>query len=203
MVDLVEYVESEGYEVVHVKTDSIKIPGITPEIIEKVRVFGDKYGYTFEYDPDVDFYDRFCLVNDAVYVAHTAAGWSATGAQFLHPVVFKTLFSKEELEAKDYVEIKQVAKGYMYLRKENGEGTVDTFIGRFGAFIPVLGGRILLRIDGDKESAVTGTKGHLWETEAVATENEMDVDFTYFQNLIDAGRKTIEKFGDYAAFTSP
>lgn len=200
MVDLVEFVESEGYEVVHVKTDSIKIPNITPEIIDKVRIFGEKYGYTFEYDPSTDLYERFVLVNDAVYVALTDSGWTATGAQFLHPVVFKTLFTHDDLEAKDFVEVKQVAKGYMYLRTE--DTAVDTFIGRFGAFVPVLGGRLLLRIDGDKESAVTGTKGHLWETEKIATENMMDVDFTYFQNLIDAGRKTIEKFGDYAAFTS-
>ena len=204
MVDLVEFVEERGFNVVHVKTDSIKIPGATQEIIDEVFKFGEKYGYTFEHE---ETYERFCLVNDAVYVAlrnqpaWEEPKWSATGAQFQHPVVFKTLFSKEELNAKDYVEVKQVTKGNMYLRTETTN--VDTFIGRFGAFVPVLGGRILLRIDGDKESAVTGTKGHLWETEKVAFENEMDVDTSYFQKLIDAGRETIEKFGSYAEFTRP
>lgn len=197
MVDLVEFVEERGFEVVHVKTDSIKIPGATPDIIRDVEKFGEKYGYSFEHEAT---YERFCLVNDAVYVARTDGVWSATGAQYLHPVVFKTLFTHEELEPKDYVEVKQVAKGNMYLRSE--ESGVDTFLGRFAAVVPVLGGRLLIRIDGSKESAVTGTKGHLWETDKIAFEQEMDVDYSYFQNLIDAGRKTIEKFGDFAGFTS-
>lgn len=198
MVDLVEFVEERGFEVVHVKTDSIKIPGASQEIIDEVFKFGEKYGYTFEHE---ETYERFCLVNDAVYVEMHDGKWSATGAQFQHPVVFKTLFSKEELNAKDYVEVKQVTKGNMYLRTETTN--VDQFIGRFGAFVPVLGGRILLRIDGEKESAVTGTKGHLWETEKIAFENELDVDFSYFQKLIDSARETIEKFGSYAEFTRP
>jgi len=196
MVDLVEFVESQGFEVVHVKTDSIKIPGATPEIIRDVAAFGEKYGYVFEHEAT---FEKFVLVNDAVYVARTDGKWSATGAQYQHPVVFKTLFTHEELEPKDYVEVKQVAKGNMYLRSE--ESQVDTFLGRFAAVVPVLGGRLLIRIDGSKESAVTGTKGHLWETEQIAFENEMDVDTSYFQKLIDAGRKTIEKFGDFAEIT--
>lgn len=198
MVDLVEYVESEGYEVVHVKTDSIKIPNITQDIIDKVTIFGEKYGYTFEHEST---YEKFCLVNDAVFVEYHEGKWSATGAQFLHPVVFKTLFSKEELVPRDYIEVKQVSKGSMYLVSE--ESQTRQFVGRFGAFVPVLGGRQLLRIDGEKESAVTGTKDHLWEVDEVALAMEMDVDFTYFQNLIDKGRATIEKFGSYAEFTRP
>ena len=31
------------------------------------------------------------LVNDAVYVAKDEEGWHATGAQFQHPFVFKSL----------------------------------------------------------------------------------------------------------------
>ena len=201
MVDLVEFVEERGFEVVHVKTDSIKIPHATPEIIEEVKKFGEKYGYTFEYDPAVDLYERFCLVNDAVYVARTAGEWSAIGAQYIHPVVFKTLFTKEELEASDYVEVKQVNKGHMYLVTEVSD--VRQFVGKFGAFVPVLNGRRLLRIDGEKEHAVTGTKGHLWELEQTGLDGSLDVDFSYFQKLIDTGREAIEKFGSYAEFTRP
>ena len=199
MVDLVEYVESEGYEVVHVKTDSIKIPNITPEIVDKVTIFGQKYGYNFEHETT---YDKFCLVNDAVYVAIDQNGWTATGAQFKHPVVFKTLFTKEELEARDFVEVKQVAKGHMYLVSE--ETDVRQFVGRFGALVPVHGGRRLLRIDGDKEHAVTGTKDHLWELDTLAIDGDtpMDVDFSYFQNLIDAARVAINTHVPYAEFTS-
>jgi DNA polymerase elongation subunit (family B) len=112
MLDLEEFVAERGFEVIHIKTDSVKIPNATPEIIEEVTKFGEKYGYTFEHEAT---YDRFCLVNDAVYVARVDGKWSATGAQFLHPVVFKSLFTKEDLEASDYVEVKQVTKGNMYL----------------------------------------------------------------------------------------
>jgi hypothetical protein len=198
MMDLKEYLENEGHEVVHIKTDSVKIPNITDEIVEKVIAFGKKYGYSFEHEAT---YDRFCLVNDAVYVCHDPEkdAWSATGAQFQHPVVFKTLFSKEEIDPEDYVETKQVAKGHMYLVNE--ETGYKQFIGRFGAFIPVIGGRILLRIDGEKEYAVTGTKGFLWETDDVAFAEEMDVDMSYFQELVDEALRTIEKFGSYAEFT--
>lgn len=197
MMDLKEFIESEGYEVVHIKTDSVKIPNITPEIVEKVMEFGKGYGYTFEHEAT---YDKFCLVNDAVYVCHEPEkGWSATGAQFQHPVVFKTLFSKEEIQPEDYVETKQVAKGHMYLVNE--ESGYKQFIGRFGAFVPVIGGRILLRIDGEKEHAVTGTKGFLWETDDVAFDKEMDVDMSYFQEIVDEAMRTIEKHGSYAEFT--
>jgi hypothetical protein len=198
MMDLREYVENEGFEVVHIKTDSVKIPGATPEIIEKVTDFGKKYGYTFEHE---DTYERFCLVNDAVYVAYSSKNqrWEATGAQFQHPVVFKTLFSKDEILAKDYVETKQVAKGHMYLMNE--ETGHKQFVGRFGAFVPVTGGRILLRIDGEKEHAVTGTKGFLWEIDEIALGEKMDVDMSYFQELVDEALRAIEKHGSYADFT--
>lgn len=200
MLDLKEFVEKAGFKVVHIKTDSIKIPDATPEIIAQVSEFGEKYGYTFEHE---DTYERFCLVNDAVYVAysHKHQKWEATGAQFQHPVVFKSMFTHEELEPKDYIEVKQVAKGAMYLRSE--ETGVDQFVGRFGAFIPVLGGRQLLRIDGEKEYAVTGTKDYRWELDEIAISNQMDVDFSYFQNLVDEGKRTIEKYGSYAEFTRP
>lgn len=198
MMDLKEFVEGEGFEVIHIKTDSVKIPDATPEIIEAVQHFGEQYGYTFEHEAT---YDKFVLVNDAVYVAHDAVnGWAATGAQFQHPVVFKTLFSKEEIEDTDYVETKQVAKGAMYLASE--ESGVRQFVGRFGAFVPVLGGRTLLRVDGEKEHAVTGTKGYLWELDHVVSHDKsIAVDMRYFQELVDEGMRTIEKFGSYLEFT--
>lgn len=200
MVDLVEFVEDRGFDVVHVKTDSIKIPGATPEIIEEVMKFGEKYGYSFEHE---ETYDRFCLVNDAVYVSRTDGKWSATGAQFQHPIVFKTLFTKEDTDATDYIEVKQVSKGVMYLRSEHSG--VDTFVGKFGAFVPVLEGRTLLRIDGDKESAVTGTKDYLWELDTVALDESfgLQIDFSYYQKLIDDAKANIEKYGDFAEFTRP
>ena len=208
MLDLKEFVEAQGFEIVHIKTDSVKIPNATPAIIEAVCEFGAQYGYTFEHEAT---YEKFCLVNDAVYVACTSPPWEsspkerkwiAVGAQFQHPVVFKTLFGQGEieLEAKDYVETKQVSKGAMYLvSPESGD---RAFVGRFGAFVPVSEGRQLLRIDGDKEYAVTGTKGYLWEIDEIALSSGLDVDQSYFQELIDEGLRTIEKFGSYEDFVS-
>lgn len=198
MLDLKEFIEGEGFEVVHIKTDSVKIPGATKDIIDKVSAFGEEYGYTFEHEIT---YDKLCLVNDAVYVACKDGKWDAVGAQFQHPVVFKTLFSKEDFVDSDYVETKQVAKGHMYLQRID-DTAHKQFVGRFGAFVPVLEGRVLLRIDGEKEHAVTGTKDYLWELDYVAFENKMDIDMTYFQELVNEGMRTIEKFGSYADFTS-
>lgn len=200
MMDLKEFVERNGFEVVHIKTDSVKIPNATPEIIKMVEEFGEQYGYSFEHEAT---YERFCLVNDAVYVARANGEWSATGAQFQHPVVFKTLFSHEELVPGDYVEVKQVSKGAMYLVSEVSE--VRQFVGRFGAFVPVLGGRQLLRIDGDKVHAVANTKGWLWELDEIAMREDlaMEVDYSYFQHLIDEAKANLEKFGAYAEFTRP
>ena len=64
MIDLKEEVEKRGFTVAHIKTDSIKIPNATDEIIQFVMDFGKKYGYTFEHEAT---YERMCLMNDAVY----------------------------------------------------------------------------------------------------------------------------------------
>lgn len=202
MMDLLAHLEGMGYEWVHVKTDSVKIvlpDDVDPQhIVNVVSAFGKDYGYDFEHEAT---YERFCLVNDAVYVARNDGKWSATGAQFQHPIVFKTLFTKEDFDAKDYVEVKQVAKGSMYLVRE--ETGVRQFVGRFGAFIPVLGGRQLLRVNGEQEVAVAGTKGYLWEIDETALGEQMDVDYAYFQKLVEDARQNLEKFGDYATFTRP
>lgn len=110
MIDLKLAVQEKGYQVVHIKTDSIKIPNATQEIIDFVMDFGDKYGYEFEHE---NTYEKFCLVNDAVYVAKTTPGrkpayWETTGAQFQHPFVRKTLFTKETIEFRDMCETKNV-----------------------------------------------------------------------------------------------
>ena len=131
MVDLKHEVQKRGFTVAHIKTDSIKIPDATPEIISFVMEFGRRYGYTFEHEAT---YDRMCLVNDAVYIARydTAErcmqrygyipddvrkhpfGWTATGKQFAVPYVFKTLFSHEPIELSDLCETFSVS-GSLYL----------------------------------------------------------------------------------------
>ena len=106
MRTLQDEVISRGFTVCHIKTDSIKIPNATPEIIQFVMEFGKKYGYTFEHEAT---YEKMCLVNDAVYIAKDQEGeWTATGTQFAVPYVFKTLFSKEPIKFEDMCETKSV-----------------------------------------------------------------------------------------------
>ena len=106
MINLKHEVQKQGFTVAHIKTDSIKIPDATPDIIQFVMDYGKKYGYTFEHEAT---YDKMCLVNDAVYIARYKGGkedgkWTATGKQFAVPYVFKKLFSKEPIEFKDMCE---------------------------------------------------------------------------------------------------
>lgn len=121
MIDLKHEVQKRGFTVAHIKTDSIKIPNATKEIIDFVMDFGKKYGYTFEHEAT---YDRMCLVNDAVYICKYKDGkkagkWDATGTQFQIPYVFKTLFSKELIEFDDMCETKSVTSSLYLDMNEN------------------------------------------------------------------------------------
>lgn len=117
MKTLQDEVTSRGFKIVAIKTDSIKIADATPEIIEFCMDFAQKYGYSFDHE---DTYDRICQINDADYIAKTADGkWTATGAQFQVPYVFKTLFSKEPITFEDKCETKQV-KSALYLDMNEG-----------------------------------------------------------------------------------
>jgi DNA polymerase III delta prime subunit len=223
MIDLKQALQAKGVQVVHIKTDSVKIPNASPEIIQFVTEFGAKYGYDFEHEAT---YDKFCLVNDAVYVAgihpvpweepYPKYNWTAVGAQFQHPYVFKTLFSGEALEFADYCEGRSVVKGTMYLDKlhmEEPDFTKMRHIGKTGLFVPVLGeaGGKLYRVnevDGQmKYYAVSGTKGHLWMEADVAEEvaekdDDLAVDMTFFEKLKDDAVKAIEQFGSFEEFVS-
>lgn len=117
MRTLQDEVQKRGFKVAHIKTDSIKIPDATPEIIEFVMDFGRQYGYEFEHEAT---YDRMCLVNDAVYIAKYDNGeWTATGTQFQIPYVFKNLFSKEDILFDDLCETKSVTSSLYLDMNEN------------------------------------------------------------------------------------
>ena len=197
MKTLQDEVIKRGFTVAHIKTDSIKIPEATPEIIKFCTDFAKDYGYTFEHEAT---YAKMTLVNNAVYIARFATSdwcqsqygyvpgdnaeesgnWTATGTQFQVPYVFKTLFSKEPLVFDDMCETKSVSKGAIYLDKDEGlpEGEHNyIFVGRVGQFTPVnngYGGGDLMRLagenpDGSKKFAyVTGSSGFKWlESEMV------------------------------------
>lgn len=209
MIDLKHFVQEQGYSVAHIKTDSIKIPNADKEIIDAVMEFGNKYGYSFEHE---ETYEKICLVNEAVYVAKTSDGrkpshWSAVGAQFQHPYVFKRLFSHEEIEFKDLCETKSV-KTALYLDfnsddKAMGLETPLHFVGKIGQFVPVTrDGGLLLRESDGKYYAVTGTKGYRWK-EASMVESlgkDADIDISYFDKLVEAAENNLAKYGDVTSF---
>ena len=229
MIDLKHEVEARGFTVAHIKTDSIKIPNATPEIIEFVMEFGKKYGYEFEHEAT---YKKMCLVNNAVYIAkyedpnicknmygyipgdNAKKGnqWSATGAQFAVPYTFKTLFSHEPITIDDMCETKSVKSAiYLDYNENLPEGEHEyKFIGKVGSFCPVkpgLGGALLVREAVDKEGkikydSVTGTKGYRWsDAESIKELNKIEaIDRTYYQALVDEAVASISKYGDAEAF---
>lgn len=206
MIDLKHFVQEQGFTVAHIKTDSIKIPEATPDIIQKVMDFGKLYGYDFEHEAT---YSKMCLVNDAVYIAQENGEWSATGAQFAHPYVFKTLFSHEPVEFEDLCETKNVTTA-LYLDMNEGldEGEHSyVFVGRAGRFAPVVdgsGGGLLMREKDGAYHAATGSKGHRWmESEMIkALKLESVIDRSYHDKLVDAAVDNISKYGDIEWFTA-
>lgn len=130
MIDLKHAVQEKGFTVAHIKTDSIKIPNATQEIIDFVFEFGKRYGYTFEHEAT---YSKFCLVNNAVYIAKYKDGkkagkWTAVGAEFDHPYVYKTLFSKEDIVFSDLCETKAVTSpSALYLDMNESLGATDEY----------------------------------------------------------------------------
>lgn len=211
MVDLKHFVQERGFQVVHIKTDSIKIPNATDKIIEEVMEFGISYGYVFEHEST---YEKFCLVNKAVYIAKTLPGrkpahWEAVGAQFKHPYVYKTLLTGDPILPNDYKEVKTVTTA-IYLHDSASPmhtAAEPRFIGRAGAFVPVRedvpGAGTLLRINGDKYDAVTGTKGYFWkEFSMVVSENGIpeQLDMSYYDALVDDAFDEISKYGDIETF---
>lgn len=199
MIDLQHFVQEKGFDVAHIKTDSIKIPDATPDIIKKVMDFGTQYGYSFEHETT---YDRMALVNDAVYIARKGSGWDAVGAQFQHPYVFKTLFTKEDLIFSDMVETKQVVQGSIHLDfQHNKDPETMQFVGRIGQFVPVkpgFGGGLLWRIKDDKPYSVTGTKGFEWAEAHVAEQLPSNaIDESYFEGLAKKAQDAIEFYGPF------
>ena len=121
MVNLKHEIQKRGFTVAHIKTDSIKIPNATPEIIQFVMDYGQMYGYVFEHEAT---YEKMCLVNDSVYIAKYKDGkhageWTATGKQFQVPYVFKKLFSREPIEFADMCETMSVKTAIYIDRREN------------------------------------------------------------------------------------
>ena len=209
-------VEKIGAMVAHIKTDSIKIPDASEYIIDFVTKFGKEFGYTFETEAN---FDRFCLVNDAVYIARHKDGkkagqWTATGTQFAVPYVFKKLFSKEDIVFEDLCETKSVTTAlYLDTNDDLPEGAHNyRFIGKVSSFCPIkpgCGGGELLREGKSKDGSVkyssaTGAKGYRWLESEVVRElgKQDDIDYSYYDRLVDAAVETISEYGDFEWFIS-
>lgn len=221
MKTLQDELVDRGVRVIHIKTDSIKIPNITNEIVEFCHEFAVKYGYSFTHEAT---YDRICLVNDSVYIAKLdkhgirnkrgkmANEWTATGAQFKVPYVFKKIFSREEIEFDDLCEVKEV-KSAIYLNMNEKTDVDDLqFVGRVGNFCPILPGhnggllvKPVLKKDGTTSyDAVTGSKGYRWlEAEMVEELKLHDaIDYSYYNKMVDNAIDSINKFGDVEWFVN-
>ena len=211
MINLKHEVQERGFTVAHIKTDSIKIPNATPEIIKFVMDYGKQYGYNFEHEAT---YEKMCLVNDAVYIAKYKDGkhageWTATGAQFQQPYLFKTLFSGEPILFEDMCETKSVSTSlYLDMNEDLGEDEhAYHFVGKIGQFCPIkhgCGGGLLMREKDGKYYAATGTKGYRWlESEMVRSlGKENDIDESYYRAQIDQAVKDISKYCDFEWFIS-
>lgn len=206
MITLKHKVQEMGYTVVHIKTDSIKIANVDDKIKKFVMDFGKNYGFTFEHEAT---YSKMCIVDDAQYVAYEVEAdgeklkepfWTVTGAKFAPPYLFKNLFTHEEVVFDDYPEIKSVSDAAIYI---STEGT-DKFIGRIGSFVAVkegYGGE-LLRIKGDKRSAVTGTKGYLWNESEVIRKHPDRLDLDYYRNECDKAVEAIDIYYPFDEFVN-
>lgn len=229
MVNLKHEIQDRGFTVIHCKTDSCKVVNPSDELADFIMDYGKQYGYNFEVE---HVFERICLVNNAVYIAKLAEDdpdapgqWTATGAQFAVPYVFKKLFSKEPIEFEDLCETKEVKGSAIYLDKNENLPTGEhdyKFIGRVGSFCPIkpgCGGGELVRTATDKDGnvkydAVVGTKDYRWlEAEYVKLMGkEADVDRSYYDKLVDAAiygsgtgkqrKPGISDFGDFERFVA-
>ena len=216
MRTLEDAIIEQGYDVIAVRTDSVKIANADDYIVNFVQEFGKKYSYEMEYECK---YDRICLANDSAYIAKYdefgirnkrgkhANDWTATAAQFQVPYIFKSLFSHEPIVFDDMCETKSVKTAmYLNMGDENTPSNEYQFVGRVGRFCPMTDGYggELLRVNEDKFSAVTGTKGFKWlESEYVKANGLQEhIDRNYYRILCDKAKETIEQYGSFDEFVT-
>lgn len=186
MVDLKFAVEAEGYQVCHIKTDSIKIPNADDYIVDFVMKFGKRPEYNYNFDHE-HTYKRMALINNAVYIAQLEDDkWAPTGAEFANPYLLKRVWTKQELVDKDFFITKQ-SKGHIYLGNE--------FVGKVGSiYASLTGEECMWTEDNENFKSVTGTKG--FKFKQTSEFNYEDIDFDYYDKVAIAGLKKIIKVGD-------
>lgn len=193
MINLKHVVTDAGYEVIHIKTDSIKIANVDDKIIKIVLDYGKQYGYDFEVE---HIFERLALVNKAVLIGKVeqndawgkeSGTWEAIGAQFAEPYVYKSIFTKEPIDALDFAITKQV-QSTIYIGEE--------FVGKVAQVYASKSGQELKRVqvrNGEESMAyVTGTKGFNWRLYSEWKGKE-DVDMSYYDGLVEEAVMDISK----------
>lgn len=194
MIDLKHALLERGTNVIHFKTDSVKIADHTQKDIDFVVDFGKRYGYDFGIE---GIFKKMALITKADLVGKWENGhWEAVGARYSKPYVFKKLFTKEPIVFEDHIEMREVKDASIYIEMEDGS---TIFVGKVGNFVPVLpgkGGGKLLRVAGDKRGAVSGTLGYEWMLAEVAREHQEVIDESYFINAVDEAVGLLAELGD-------
>lgn len=209
-------VESRGFTVIHIKTDSIKIADPTDDILKLVDDLGKKYGYTFEVEHT---WNRICLMDRAQFIGmhdyddpESPFEWDAVGAKFKHPYIFKSLFTKEEITLNDMKETFSVTSGSIHLIfNEGGEFESDKFIGRCGQFTPVIQGHggHLYRIKDGKRYAVAGSTNketkspyEFVESDTINEENKDIIDISFYLTKVNDCIEDLKMYGQFDEFTN-
>ena len=139
MMKLKRELQDMGQQVIHVKTDSVKLPGANEKIYEYCQKRAHEYGYNFEHEAT---FSKLALVNKAVIIGQVSwpeykkGEWEAIGAQFAFPYVYKKLFSHEDLVEEDFAILKAAQSSIML---------GDRFIGKNAQFYASKTGEELYR----------------------------------------------------------
>lgn len=227
MINLKHEVQKRGFTVAHIKTDSIKIPNATNEIIQFVMDYGKLYGYNFEHEAT---YERMCLITDADYVAKYmtkedaekqygyipsdlidhGGEWTETGDRYKDSYTFKTLFTHEPVTLDDLYEVNSVSTAlYLDMNENLSEGEHNyIFVGKCGAFCPIregCDGGLLMRQNGEKFDSANGAKGFRWKEYEVVKELGLkdQIDESYYEARAKAAKAEIEKYIPFDLFVSP
>ena len=204
MITLKHKLQDMGYTVVHIKTDSIKVANYDEKVKKFIMDFGKQYGFTFEHEAT---YSKMCIVDDAQYIAYEVEAdgeklekpfWTVTGAKFAPPYLFKNLFSHEPVTFYDLPETKSVSDAAIYICTDKAE----KFVGRIGSFVAVkegYGGK-LMRVKGDKKSAVTGTKDWLWNEASVIEDHPERINKDYYRKQCDDAVAAINQYYPFDEF---
>lgn len=101
----------------------------------------------------------------------------------------------------------RIGERYAELSQKEEQTHEYVFIGKVGLFCPIkpgCGGGILLRQNDKGYSSAGGAKGFRWmEAETVKELNkESDIDYRYYDELVNTAKETIDQYGDFEAFVS-